>query len=77
MSIPSNIAEGAGRDGSGRSFAQYLRIAADSAAEAETQLHLARDIGIGDKALIDDATDRIRAISKMLWSLERHHRIRT
>lgn len=74
VSIPSNIAEGAGRGGGGRSFAQFLRIAAGSAAEAETQLQLARDVGIGDGALIDDAADRVRVISKMLWSLERHYR---
>ena len=73
VSIPSNIAEGAGRGGGGRSFAQFLRIAAGSAAEAETQLQLARDVGIGDRALIDDAADQVGAISKMLWSLERHH----
>jgi hypothetical protein len=34
---------------------------------------LARDVGIGDEALIEAATDQIEAISKMLWSLERHH----
>jgi four helix bundle protein len=73
VSIPSNIAEGAGRGGSGRSFAHFLRIAAGSAAEAETQLQLARDVGIGDEALIEAATDQIEAIRKMLWSLERHH----
>jgi four helix bundle protein len=38
VSIPSNIAEGAGRGGSGRSFAHFLRIAAGSAAEAATLL---------------------------------------
>jgi hypothetical protein len=36
-------------------------------------LQLARDVGIGDEALIEAATDQIEAISKMLWSLERHH----
>lgn len=42
VSVPSNIAEGSRR--SKKEFSQFLRIAAGSAAEAETQLLLARDI---------------------------------
>jgi hypothetical protein len=30
-------------------------------------------MGIGAEALIEAATEQIEAISKMLWSLERHH----
>ena len=42
-SIPSNIAEGAGRNGE-RDFARFLGIAAGSASEAEYQILLARDL---------------------------------
>jgi len=43
-SIPSNIAEGCGRQGD-RELARFLNIAAGSATELEYQLLLARDLG--------------------------------
>jgi four helix bundle protein len=43
-SVPSNVAEGCGREGE-REFARFLSIAAGSASEAEYQLLLARDLG--------------------------------
>ena len=42
-SIPTNIAEGCGRDGE-RELARFLTIAAGSASETEYQLLLARDL---------------------------------
>jgi len=44
VSIPSNIAEGQFRNSS-REFKQFLSIAQGSAAELETQLIIAREIG--------------------------------
>lgn len=44
ISIPSNIAEGAGRN-SKNEFKQFLSIAQGSIAELETQLLIARNLG--------------------------------
>ena len=44
VSIPSNIAEGAGKDGD-REFNKFLSIALGSAFELETQLIICRDVG--------------------------------
>lgn len=47
VSIPSNIAEGAGRKG-GKEYIQFLYIALGSLAELDTQLILAERLGYGD-----------------------------
>jgi len=44
VSIPSNLAEGAGRDGP-REFVRFLSIARGSLSEMETQLLIAVDLG--------------------------------
>ena len=44
VSVPSNIAEGAAREGE-REFAQFLNIARGSLSELETQLLIATDLG--------------------------------
>jgi len=49
VSVPSNIAEGAAREGE-REFAQYLNIARGSLSELETQLLIATDLGYGKAA---------------------------
>ncbi|MFV9672768.1 MAG: four helix bundle protein [Acidimicrobiia bacterium] len=72
VSIPSNIAEGAGRGGD-RSFVQFLGIAAESASEAETQLQLAADLGFGESAAVETAVEEARRIRKMLWGLQEYY----
>ena len=52
VSVPSNIAEGAGRGGP-REFAHFLSIARGSLSELETQYLLAREFGYLDQ---DDQT---------------------
>ncbi len=47
VSIPSNIAEGAARS-STKEFIQFLYIALGSLAELETQLLLAKELGLAD-----------------------------
>ena len=67
VSIPSNIAEGAGRGGG--SFQQFLGYAAGSASELDTQIDIARQIGIGDSAALDRAQADNDSVRKMLWGL--------
>ena len=69
VSVPANIAEGAARGRS--SFAQFLRIAAGSAAELETQLELARDLGFVDTARSGRLLGATRTVRNMLWGLIR------
>src|SRR4030066_218630 len=63
VSIPSNIAEGAGRN-SKNEFKQFLSIAQGSTAELETQILIARNLGfIEDPELLLTELDEL---SKML-----------
>jgi four helix bundle protein len=69
-SVPSNIAEGCGRE-SERELARYLSIAAGSASESEYQLLLARDLGYlppNDHQKLDDQANEIK---RMLGSFIR------
>ncbi len=68
VSIPSNIAEGWGRNSTG-SYIQFLRIAKGSLCEAETQLILAYDLGYLKEQELKSVTDSIDELSRMLRSL--------
>ena len=64
-SIPSNIAEGAARQGE-KEFARFLYIALGSCAELETQLLIARNLGY---PVIEDHFHTIRRIRFMILGL--------
>jgi four helix bundle protein len=68
VSIPSNIAEGQGRN-SAKEFRQFLAIALGSVAEIETQIIIAREINF----LSDEETEPLLAtidrIRKMIKGL--------
>lgn len=63
VSIPSNIAEGHARQG--REFANYLSIARGSAAEMETQLLIAVQLGYLPPEGIEAAVGLLTEIRKM------------
>jgi four helix bundle protein len=66
VSIPSNLAEGAGRRNT-REFIQFLYISNGSLSELETQLEIA--FRLGYLTNLENLTDKIKHIRKMLISL--------
>ncbi|MFY0689835.1 MAG: four helix bundle protein [Cyclobacteriaceae bacterium] len=67
VSVPSNIAEGAGRNGN-KEFANFLGIAMGSLFELETQVLLSKEIGLA-KVEVGDLVDEIQSISNMIYKL--------
>ena len=67
VSVPSNIAEGAGRS-STREFIRFLDIATGSLSELETQLILVNRLGFCDIEEIQEK--RIKDINQMLFRLK-------
>ena len=67
-SIPMNLAEGKERTGP-RAFASFVDIAAGSAAEAEYQLLLARDLGYLQFEEHATFAEQLAAIRRMLTAL--------
>jgi four helix bundle protein len=65
VSIPSNIAEGAGRN-SDKEFVQFLAIAAGSSYEVETQLIIAIELNYTNN--IENVFRLIEEIQKMLFT---------
>ena len=66
ISIPSNIAEGAGR-ASTKEFIRFLDIATGSLSELETQLLLLERLGFCSTE--ENLTEEIQTIGKMLYGL--------
>jgi four helix bundle protein len=68
VSIPSNIAEGAGRLNS-REYKQYLGIARGSSFEPQTQLTIAAELRFGDPAQLREAEIHCDEIGRMLFGV--------
>ncbi len=68
VSIASNIAEGAARNGR-TEFKRFLYIALGSLAETETQLIIANELNYLDSEQLKEITDELIIIRKMLLAL--------
>ena len=75
VSISSNIAEGCGRN-SDAELARFLVIAMGSAAEAEYQLLLAKDLGYMDDVIYKKLDDELNQIRKMLNAFIKKENVR-
>jgi len=68
VSIPSNIAEGQARQSTG-DFKRYLYIALGSAAELDTQVVIAEELGYISQQVADNTGIKITEIRKMTHTL--------
>jgi four helix bundle protein len=68
VSVASNIAEGYGRSTRGE-FRNFLGMARGSALEVQTQLVIARELGLGDALKIAVAESLADETGKMLWAM--------
>ena len=70
VSVPSNIAEGQARHGTGE-FLQFLSHAEGSLAEIETQLLLSVDLGFCKRTDVESPLNETDQLQKMLVALRR------
>ncbi|WP_299248040.1 four helix bundle protein [uncultured Cytophaga sp.] len=70
VSIPSNIAEGAGRN-SKKDFSHFLSIALGSSFELETQVILTEKLNYLSKTQIDDILAQLIEIQSMILGLKK------
>lgn len=70
VSIPSNIAEGAGRS-SNKEFKYFLSIANGSSFELQTQLILTTELNLIPEDIIDPVISLIIEIQKMNYSFQK------
>lgn len=68
MSIPTNIAEGCGRN-TDADFARFLQMAMGSASETEYQLLLSHDLGFLNNEQYDKLNIDVTEVKRMLASL--------
>ena len=69
VSVPSNIAEGAGR-GDRSDFARFIRIAIGSVCELQCQLDICRRLAIGDGDAAETLHTDASALRRRLYRLE-------
>ena len=68
IAIPSNIAEGACR-GHLAEYIQFLRVSFASGAELETQLIIAKEVGLLEEKVFDQINSQLSEVMRMLNSL--------
>ena len=68
ISVPSNIAEGHGRL-STKEYRQFLGVARGSNFELQTQLEIARSLGMGNLKLLDDVEGLSHEVGKMIFGI--------
>lgn len=69
VSIPSNIAEGAGRNSKGE-FKQFLGIANGSAYELQSQILISSNLNLIDTEITTKILNKIEEIQKMNYKLQ-------
>src|SRR5665213_892921 len=69
VSIPSNIAEGAGRN-SDKEFRQFLAVSHGSSYELETQVIVSERLELLTKEVSDDLCEKINEVQKMNYHLQ-------
>lgn len=69
VSIPSNIAEGAGRNSS-KEFVHFLSIANGSCYELETQIIVAKNLGLLSEEIKNDLCQQLTEIQKMNYNFQ-------
>ena len=69
VSIPSNIAEGAGRNND-REFYHFLGIANSSSFELQTQLILTRELNLLNAEKVNSLISNLNEIQKMIYSFK-------
>ena len=75
ISVMANIAEGYGRK-SKKEFAFFLNVAHGSAAELQSHLYIALDLGYIDQDIFDHLYIETEEISKMILGLQNYLRKR-
>lgn len=73
ISVPANIAEGAGRN-SAREFAHFVSNAQGSASELETELIIAYRLGYLSETLFAQLIGSLSRIGRLITGLSRHIR---
>lgn len=69
VSIPSNIAEGSGRN-SNREFSHFLAIALGSAYELQTQLILTKELNLITDNVVETLISDLIEIQKMIYGFK-------
>ncbi|PJJ83546.1 four helix bundle protein [Mucilaginibacter auburnensis] len=70
VSIPSNIAEGAGRN-SNKEFSNFLGIANGSSYELQTQLIISNKLNLLNDELLDSILKQIDELQKMNYAFQK------